>query len=66
MFYVKQKFSEGAEINIYLDYDNVYTHCPRCGVEHCVDISELVNQGFDIVDTRVYCKRCSNKNVKTS
>lgn len=65
MFYVKKKLSEGAEINVNIEYDNVYTRCPECGVEHRVDIMEFINQDFDIEDTRVYCERCSGKNVKT-
>lgn len=32
MFYVKKKLSKGVEINVDIEYDNVYTRCPECGV----------------------------------
>ncbi|MFR1842984.1 MAG: hypothetical protein ACLUV3_00470 [Oscillospiraceae bacterium] len=41
MFYVKKKLSKGVEINVDIEYDNVYTRCPECGVEHMIDISKF-------------------------
>lgn len=57
MFYVKKKISDGVEINIDIKYDNVYTRCPRCGVEFEIDITEFSN--YELEDTAVYCEKCS-------
>lgn len=59
MFYVKKKLSKGVEINVDIEYDNVYTRCPECGVEHMIDISKFANEDFDIESTRVYYEKCS-------
>lgn len=61
MFYVKKKISNGIEINIDIEYDNVYTRCPECGVEHMIDIAEFANEDFDIESTEIYCEKCSEK-----
>lgn len=62
MFYVKQKLSEEAEINIDITDENVYTRCPICGCEHCVDISELFAEcNVDLYGTSVYCEECARK-----
>ena len=40
---------------------NVVTSCPRCGIEHAVDLVELAQEmkDFDLYGTGVYCLKCS-------
>jgi len=38
MFYVKQTINDTLEIKVDIHDDNVFTTCPDCGVEICVDI----------------------------
>lgn len=60
MFYVKKKLSDGVEIKVNIEYDNVYTHCPNCGVEHRIDLEECAKNGdFELEGTCVYCEKCS-------
>lgn len=43
-----------------LDPDRIYTFCPRCGVLHAVDLSEVFADGDgDLCATNVYCEDCS-------
>ena len=45
--------------------DNVFTICPQCGTEHCVDIQDvLASEGADLFGTAVYCKDCARKGNK--
>ena len=40
-----------------LDPDRIYTFCPRCGVLHAVDLSEVFADGDgDLCATNVYCE----------
>lgn len=56
MFYLKHK-GEKLEIT----GDNVYTTCPRCGKEHCVDIHDILADGHsDLYGTAVYCNACAS------
>ena len=65
MFYVKKKLADGAEINVDIEYDNVYTRCPKCGVEHMIDLTEYgKDEGFDLESSCVYCEKCSSEMVR--
>lgn len=60
MFYVKEKLSEGAEINIKITDENVFNHCPRCGKEVLVDLDEVLsNDESDLFSTSVFCDDCA-------
>lgn len=62
MFYLKHK---GKKLEIY--DDNVFTICPQCGKEHCVDIQDvLAHEGADLFGTAVYCKDCTIKNRRAN
>lgn len=62
MFYVKSKIADNAELRIELDDENVYNHCPGCGAEVQVDLSDLFRDGVsDFYSTSVYCKDCTAK-----
>lgn len=55
MFYVKRK---GKKIPV---EDPFYTTCPMCGVEHEVDLTDVLTTGGDLYGTAVYCERCTGK-----
>ena len=55
MFFIKRK---GERIPI---EDPIYTTCPMCGVEHPVDLSDILATGGDLYGTAVYCERCTQK-----
>lgn len=60
MFYVKQKLSEDAEINIEITDENVFNHCPCCGREVLVDLDEVLSDGEgDLFSTTVFCDDCA-------
>ena len=62
MFYVKKKLADGAEINVNIECDNVYTRCPDCGVERMIDLVEFAkDEGFDFESSYIYCEKCSSK-----
>jgi hypothetical protein len=63
MFYVKQDFGY-AEVITEIHDDNVFTHCPDCGIEHQVDIAAVFVDGeIDLYGTGVFCKECSKKHL---
>ena len=60
MFYVKQKLSVGAEINIEITDENVFNHCPRCGSEVLVDLDDVLGRSdCDLFSTAIYCDDCA-------
>lgn len=62
MFYVKEKISDGAEINIEITDENVFNQCPQCGKEVQVDIESLLkSENSDLFGTSVFCEECSKK-----
>lgn len=61
MFYLKHKGRK-----IYIDYDNVFTTCPQCGIEHKIDIQEVLSMDCaDLCATSVYCEKCSRRRVRS-
>lgn len=63
MFYVKEKISETADINIEINDENVFCRCPYCGKEVQVDIADILSDGeSDLFCTSVLCDSCT-KNV---
>ena len=65
MFYVKAQIGEGTQVTAEITAENVFTHCPDCGTELQVDLSELAaNENFDLYGTGIYCSRCSTKRWK--
>lgn len=54
-FYLKHCGSK-----VYITDENVYTVCPQCGKEHCVNLHDVFTDG-DLCSTQVYCPSCSKK-----
>lgn len=62
MFYVKERVNDSMEISIEITDENVFCHCPMCGSEVSVDISEILSDGeSDLYGTAVFCDECSKK-----
>lgn len=60
MFYVKEKINDSLEITVEIHDDNVFCTCPGCGIDVCVDISEVFSDGeSDLYGTAIYCTECS-------
>lgn len=56
MFFIKRK---GKRIPV---EDPFYTTCPMCGVEHEVDLLDIIMQtDGDLENAQVYCERCTEK-----
>ena len=58
MFYVKTKLNEETEITTEITDENVFTRCPKCGVEKAVDLAEMLSDGGDLYGTSLYCPEC--------
>lgn len=57
MYYLKN-----GKKKIFIEDDNVFTQCPRCGKEQKIDLADAVIDGtFDLYGTAWYCERCSEK-----
>lgn len=55
MFYLKYQGKR-----LYINDENVYCCCPKCGKEHRVDLQEILAGGeADLYGTAVYCPACS-------
>ena len=63
MFYVKERLNDAVEVNVEITDENVFTRCPGCGDEVCVDLAELFggDEDCDLYGTAVYCEECSRK-----
>lgn len=60
MFYVKEELSGGSVIiKVEITHHNVYTYCSACGVEHIVDIAEVLEGGGDLESMKFYCLECA-------
>lgn len=64
MFYVKSSLGEEVPIT----NTNVFTHCPKCGVEHKVDLVSLIAEHWedstgDILDSTMYCEKCTKPHL---
>ncbi len=55
MFYMKHNGER-----LFIEEDNVFTSCPKCGKEHTVDLAEILKcKDTDLYGTNVCCEECS-------
>lgn len=64
MYYVKNSLGEEIPVT----NTNVFTHCPKCGVEHKADlVSLIIEHGEDctgdILDSSMHCEECSKAHL---
>lgn len=61
MFYIKSEVAEGVTIRTEIT-DNVFTVCPECGSEHCVELDDILKcEHTNLYSTSVYCDECSKR-----
>ena len=61
MFYVKVPLTNGISIQAEIHSDNVITHCHCCGNEIPVDLTNVLSDGSnDLESTRLLCPECSS------
>lgn len=59
MFYIKHK-NKKVPIE-----DPIYTTCPQCGIEHQVDLADILAcEETDLYSTVVLCHKCSYERAK--
>ena len=65
MFYVKERLNDAVEVNVEITDENVFTRCPGCGDEVCVDLAELFggDEDCELYGTAVDCEECS-RNIR--
>lgn len=57
MYYLKH-----GKRKLFIEEDNVFTKCPRCGREIQINLANtLVDGQLDLYGTSIYCHRCSEK-----
>ena len=57
MYYLKN-----GKKKLFIEDDNVFTQCPRCGKEMPVDLDDAVIDGtLDLYGASWYCERCTKK-----
>ncbi|WP_297710552.1 hypothetical protein [Dysosmobacter sp.] len=57
MFYMKHKGKK-----LWIQTDNTFTMCPRCGKELQVDLGEAVVDGvLDLYGLSIFCQKCSSQ-----
>lgn len=57
MYYLKN-----GKKKLFIEDDNIFTQCPRCGKEIQIDLADAVIDGaLDLYGTSWYCERCSTK-----
>ncbi len=57
MYYMKHNGQK-----LFIESDNVFTQCPRCGKERQIDLADMVIDGeLDLYGTAVYCEKCGEK-----
>lgn len=62
MYYMKHNGKK-----LYIESDNVFTQCPRCGKERPVDLADAVMDGtLDLYGTAWYCEECGAKVQKSA
>lgn len=57
MYYLKN-----GKKKLFIEEDNVFTQCPRCGKEMQIDLDDAVINGtLDLYGISWYCDKCSRK-----
>lgn len=64
MFFVKSKV-DNKEVKIYITDKNVFCNCNACGKELQINLSDVLDEDFGLMDTIAYCKKCvAEENLK--
>lgn len=68
MFYVKTPLSASTAIVTEITDENVFTRCPDCGAELCIDLNDVIdgNGQLDLYGMGVCCPECSRARWKAA
>lgn len=58
--YVKEPLTDGVDVTVEINDENVFGHCPVCGKEIPVDLESILKEGDgDLFGTAVLCDECA-------
>lgn len=68
MFYVKTPLSASTAIVTEITDENVFTRCPDCGAELCIDLNDVIDEDgqIDLYGLGVCCPECSRARWKAA
>ena len=68
MFYVKTLLGANAAIVTEITDENVFTRCPDCGAEICIDLNDVIDEDgqLDLYGLGVCCPGCSRARWKAA
>ena len=68
MFYVKTLLGANTAIVTEITDENVFTRCPDCGAEICIDLNDVIDKDgqLDLYGLGVCCPECSRARWKAA
>jgi len=68
MFYVKTLLGANTAIVTEITDENVFTRCPDCGAEICIDLNDVIDEDgqLDLYGLGVCCPECSRARWKAA
>ena len=66
MFYVKESLTDGVDVTVELNDENVFCSCPVCGSEVPVNLQDVLSSDgdSDLMGTVVLCDECAERWMK--
>lgn len=68
MFYVKTLLGANTAIVTEITDENVFTRCPDCGAEICIDLNDVIDEDgqLNLYGLGVCCPECSRARWKAA
>lgn len=66
MFYVKESLTDGVDVTVEINDENVFCSCPVCGREVPVNLQDVLSSDgdSDLMGTVVLCDECAERWMK--